>query len=242
MSTGHAMDPSPKRLCHDLKTERPDVGRPLPAILRLLPISLYLSGAAALGFSALFLWQFKLDLEARDSWRTSEAATRSEQTHLAAETEAINRESKRAEEARKWLQGSEPMQEMIVSVVQSMQPGSTLADLSLARDKDDPRKISFTMEVASGGPAQLDKTINSLAKSLHYRPYFTQQKQEKGGAIAYSATLIKQDRKEPRPNPAAPAAAPAAAPIATPAPTPAPVAGFTPLPPSPSLVPAMLQP
>ena len=84
------MDPSPKRLCHDLKTERPDVGRPLPAILRLLPISLYLSGAAALGFSALFLWQFKLDLEARDSWRTSEAATRSEQSHLAAETEAIN--------------------------------------------------------------------------------------------------------------------------------------------------------
>jgi hypothetical protein len=123
-----------------------------------------------------------------------------------------------------------------------MQPGSTLADLSLARDKDDPRKISFTMEVASGGPAQLDKTINSLAKSLHYRPYFTQQKQEKGGAIAYSATLIKQDRKEPRPNPAAPAAAPEAASIATPAPTPAPVAGFTPLLPSPSLVPAMLQP
>ena len=240
------MDPSPKRLCHDLKTERPDVGRPLPAILRLLPISLYLSGAAALGFSALFLWQFKLDLEARDSWRTSEAATRSEQSHLAAEAEAINRESKRADEARKWLQGSEPMQEMVVSVVQSMQPGSTLADLSLARDKDDPRKISFTMQVASGGPAQLDKTVNSLAKSLHYRPYFTQQKQEKGGAIAYSATLIKQDRKEPRLEPAAstatltPVATPVTAPTA--AATAAPVAGLPPLPPSPSLVPTLLQP
>lgn len=240
------MDQSPKRLCHDLKTERPDVGRPLPAILRLLPISLYLSGAAALGFSALFLWQFKLDLEARDSWRTSEAATRTEQSHLAAETEAINRESKRAEEARKWLQGSEPMQEMVVSVVQSMQPGSTLADLSLARDKDDPRKISFTMQVASGGPAQLDKTVNALAKSLHYRPYFTQQKQEKGGAIAYSATLIKQDRKEPRLEPAAsattPVATPATAPTAAAAAAPAPVAGLTPLPPSPSLVPTPLQP
>lgn len=238
------MDQSPKRLCHDLKTERPDVGRPLPAILRLLPISLYLSGAAALGFSALFLWQFKLDLEARDSWRTSEAATRSEQSHLAAETEAINRESKRAEEARKWLQGSEPMQEMVVSVVQSMQPGSTLADLSLARDKDDPRKISFTMQVASGGPAQLDKTVNALAKSLHYRPYFTQQKQEKGGAIAYSATLIKQDRKEPRLEPAASATTPVATPVTAPtaAATAAPVAGLPPLPPSPSLVPTLLQP
>ena len=134
------------------------------------------------------------------------------------------------------------MQEMVVSVVQSMQPGSTLADLSLARDKDDPRKISFTMQVASGGPAQLDKTVNALAKSLHYRPYFTQQKQEKGGAIAYSATLIKQDRKEPRLEPAASTATltPVTAPTA--AATAAPVAGLPSLPPSPSLVPTLLQP
>lgn len=192
------MDPKTKRICHDLKTERPDVGRPLPAILRLLPIGLYLSGAAALVFSSLFLWQFKAAQESRDTRRSEEALSKSEQTRLAAEMDAISREAKRAEDARKWIQGSDPMQELLVTVVRSMRPTSSLADLGLIRDKDDPRKIAFTMQVSTGGPAQLDETVGQLASALNYRPYFAQQKQEKGGEIAYSATLIKQDRKDQR--------------------------------------------
>jgi hypothetical protein len=192
------MDPKLKRICHDLKTERPDVGRPLPAILRLLPIGLYLSGAAALGFSSLFLWQFKTAQENRDTRRGEEALSKSEQTRLAAEMDAISREAKRAEDARKWIQGSDPMQELLVTVVRTMRPTSALADLGLIRDKDDPRKIAFTMQVTTGGPAQLDETVGQLASALNYRPYFAQQKQEKGGEIAYSATLIKQDRKDQR--------------------------------------------
>jgi hypothetical protein len=192
------MDPKLKRICHDLKTERPDVGRPLPAILRLLPIGLYLSGGAALGFSSLFLWQFKTAQENRDTRRGEEALSKSEQTRLAAEMDAISREAKRAEDARKWIQGSDPMQELLVTVVRTMRPTSALADLGLIRDKDDPRKIAFTMQVTTGGPAQLDETVGQLASALNYRPYFAQQKQEKGGEIAYSATLIKQDRKDQR--------------------------------------------
>jgi len=203
------MDPKLKRICHDLKTERPDVGRPLPAILRLLPIGLYLSGAAALCFSTLFLWQFKAAQENRDTRRGEEAMSKSEQARLAAETDAISREAKRAEDARKWIQGSDPMQELLVTVVRSMRPTSSLADLSLIRDKDDPRKIAFTMQVSTGGPAQLDETVGQLASALNYRPYFAQQKQEKGVEIAYSATLIKQDRKEQRSEQAAVPAAPA---------------------------------
>jgi hypothetical protein len=204
------MDPKFKRICHDLKTERPDVGRPLPGILRLLPIGLYMSGAAALGFSALFLWQFKSAQQHRDTRRGEEAGFKSEQARLVAETETINREAKRAEDARKWIQGSEPMQELLVTVVRSMRPTSSLADLSLSRDKDDPRKIGFTMQVSSGGPTQLDDTVGQLASSLNYRPYSAQQKQEKGGEIAYSATLIKQDRKEQRNEQASATPSPAA--------------------------------
>jgi hypothetical protein len=204
------MDSKLKRICHDLKTERPDVGRPLPGILRILPVGLYLSGAAALGFSALFLWQFKSARESRDTWRGEEAAAKTEQARLVTENDSITREAKRAEDARKWVQGSEPMQELLVKVVRSMRPTSSLAELGLLRDKDDPRKIVFTMQVSSGGPTQLDDTVGQLASGLNYRPYFAQQKQEKGGEIAYSATLIKQDRKDPRLDQAA--ASPAAAP------------------------------
>jgi hypothetical protein len=205
------MDAKTKRICHDLKTERPDVGRPLPGILRLLPIGLYMSGVAALGFSTLFLWQFRSARESRDSWRADEANAKTNQAKLVAETDSISREAKRAEDARKWVQGSEPMQELLVTVVRSMRPTSSLSDLSLIRDKDDPRKIKFDMQVSSGGPTQLDETVGQLASSLNYRPYFAQQKQEKGGEIAYSATLIKQDRKDPRTEQAAVSPSPAAA-------------------------------
>jgi len=216
------MDPKRTRLCHDLKTERPDVGRPLPGILRLLPIGLYLSGAAALGFSALFLWQFRTSMEARDQWQQDQAAAKNEQVRLAAETDAVSREAKRAEEARKWLQGSEPMQELLVSVVRSMRPTSTLAELGLTRDPEDPRKIIFAMQISSGGPAQLEDTVNTLASSLNYRPYFAQTKTERAGDVAYSATLIKQDRKDPRSEQASttpPATPPATPALAQPAPT-----------------------
>lgn len=190
------MDSKLNRVCHDLKTERPDVGRPLPGILRILPIGLYLSGAAALAFSALFLWQFRAAREARDSHRTTEANAKAKQAQLVATTDSITKEAKRAEDARKWVMGSDPMQEVLLNVVRSMRPTSALSDLSLIRDKDDPRKIAFTMQVISGGPTQLDETVGQLANALNYRPYFAQQKQEKGGEIAYSATLIKQERKD----------------------------------------------
>lgn len=203
------MDSKIKHICHDLKTERPDVGRPLPGILRILPVGLYLSGMAALCFSGLFLWQFKAARELRDSRRGDEAAAKADQAKLTAETESISREAKRAEDARKWIQGSEPMQELLVTVVRSMRPTSALGELSLTRDKDDPRKIGFTMQVSSGGPTQLDDTVGQLATSLNYRPYFAQQKQEKGGEIAYSATLIKQDRKDGRTEQASASPAPA---------------------------------
>lgn len=203
------MDSKLNRICHDLKTERPDVGRPLPGILRLLPVGLYLSGAAALGFSALFLWQFKSAREARDSHRGREAASKMQQGQLVSQTDSITLEAKRAEDARKWIQGSDPMQEVLVTVVRSMRPTSALSDLSLLRDKDDPRKIKFDMQVISGGPTQLDDTVGQLASALNYRPYFAQQKQEKGGEIAYSATLIKQDRKESRTEQASTTPAPA---------------------------------
>ncbi|MFN0125940.1 MAG: hypothetical protein ACKV19_04545 [Verrucomicrobiales bacterium] len=209
------MDLKHKRICHDLKTDRPDVGRPLPGILRLLPFGLYLSGASALAFSALFLWQFKSAQQARDRARGEESSFKTRQAQLAAEIDSISREAKRAEEARKWVQGSEPMQELLVTVVRSMRPTSALADLSLTRDKDDPRKIGFTMQVSSGGPTQLDETVTQLASALNYRPYFAQQKQEKGGEIAYSATLIKQDRKETRSEQAAASPAPTASPAVT---------------------------
>jgi hypothetical protein len=206
------MDSKQRRICHDLKTERYDVGRPLPGILRLLPAGTYFTAVASVGLSGLLLWQLKQAQVARDGWRGEEAARKSEQARLTQENDAVTKEAKRAEDVRKWVLGSDPMQELLVTIVRSMRPTSALSDLSLTRDKDDPKKISFTLQVSAGGPAQLDETLGKLATSLSYRPYFASQKQEKGGEIAYSATLIKQVRKDSRTEQAANTSAPSGTP------------------------------
>jgi hypothetical protein len=202
------MDSRQKRICHDLKTERHDVGRPLPGILRLLPIGTYFAAAASLALSGLLFWQFKQAQVARDGWRSAEAEQKREQAALSAENDSVTREAKRAEDVRKWVQGSDPMQELVVAVVRSMRPTSSISDFGLVRDKDDPKKISFSMQISAGGPAQLDETLGKLASALNYRPYFAQQKQEKGGEIAYSATLIKQEKRESQTDQAANTVAP----------------------------------
>ena len=202
------MDSKQRRICHDLKTERHDVGRPLPGFLRLLPAGTYFVAAASLGLSALLLWQFKQAQVARDSWQAEEASRKTEQARLTQENDSVTKEAKRADDVRKWVLGAHPMQDLLVSVVRSMRPTSALSDLSLLRDKDDPKKISFGLHISAGGPAQLDETLGKLASSLNYRPYFAQQKQEKGGEIAYSATLIQQERRESRTEQAANTAAP----------------------------------
>lgn len=207
------MDSKQRRICHDLKTERHDVGRPLPGFLRMLPLGTYFVAATSMGLCALLLWQFKQAQIARDGWRAEETNRQSEQARLTQQNDSITKEAKRAEDVRKWVVGSHPMQELLVSIVRSMRPTSALSDLGLIRDKDDPKKIAFNLQIGTGGPAQLDETLGKLASSLNYRPYFAQQKQEKGGEIAYSATLIKQEKRGSNTEQAANTAVPAGAPV-----------------------------
>jgi hypothetical protein len=192
------MDPRQKRLCHDIKTERPDVGKPLPGILRLLPVGAYFTLVASVGLSALLGIQLRMARSARDNWKEQEAERQNESARLKVETEAVTQEAKRAEDVRRWVVGSEPMQDVVVAIVRSMRPSSALSDLHLTRDKNDPRKVSFALQLNSGGPSQLDQTLGKLTSDLNFRPYFAQQKQEKGGEISYSATLIKQEKHDPK--------------------------------------------
>ena len=190
------MDTKVRRLCHDLKTERPDVGKPLPAVLRLLPIGAYFIAVAAVGLCLLLAWQLRAARDDRDVARSEEASHKAKQAQITAEAGAITAETKRAEEARKWIEGCESVQDLVVTVVRSMRPTSSLADISLVRDPADPKKIQMSLQISAGGPTQLDETLNQITTQLGYRQYFAVQKAEKGGEISYQCTLIKQARRE----------------------------------------------
>ncbi len=208
------MDTNTRRLCHDLKTERPDIGRPLPGILRLLPLGFYAAVLASICLTALLAWQTGRARVARDEARAEETTFKSQGASLTAEITQITTETKKAEDVKKWVVGSEPVQEVVVSVLRSMRPTSSVGDLALVRDKDDPRKFSFNLVIGAGGPGQLDETMGRLAGEFGFRPYFASQKQEKAGEIAYSATLIKQERSAEDTKKQATAPPPADAPIA----------------------------
>ena len=190
------MDTRQKRLCHDLKTERPDVGKPLPALVAVAPVGAYFTLVASVGFCALLGIQLRMARSARDNWKSQETERQSESARLKVETEAVAQEAKRAEDVRRWVLGSEPMQDVVVAVVRSLRPSSALSEIGLSRDKNDPRKVAFALQLNSGGPTQLDQTLGKLTSELNFRPYFAQQKQEKGGEINYSATLIKQEKHD----------------------------------------------
>ena len=230
------MEPRLSTLCHDLKTERPDIGRPLPGILRIVPIGFGFSLLATISLSALLFWQFRQARDARDHWRSEEEAQKATAARVAKETEEINAEKKRAEDVRKWVAGSSSVQEIVLTVLRSMGATGSLSELSLIRDKDDPKKIDFSMLVTNGGNPQLAATIGKLSGDLNYRPLFPNTLPIKGGGVDYRATLLKSERAADLPDtlrsavPAAvsPAAAGASAtPAAAPAPAAPPTVGST---------------
>jgi hypothetical protein len=192
------METRQRRISHDFKTERPDVGKPLPALLRLLPFGAYFSMVASVGLAALLGWQLSRAHKARDEWKAQETTLLAQNEKVKKEIEAVTRETKRAEEVKRWVVGSEPMQDVVVAIVRSMRPSSALSEVQLVRDRNDPRKVEFSLQLTSGGASQLDQTLGKLTSELNYRPYFAQQKQEKGGEISYSATLIKQEKQDPK--------------------------------------------
>lgn len=207
------MTSSPRRICHDLKTERPDVGQPLPGILRLLPLGIYASTLASICLATLLAWQTSRAREARDEARAEEALLRNQAAAIESQIASITAETKKAEEVKKWVAGSSSVQEVVVSILRSMRPTSTVSDLSLIRDKDDPRKLNFNLVISSGGPGQLDDIMSRLANEFGYRPYFASQKQERAGEITYSATLIKQERANDETRKQAAASSPGEVPV-----------------------------
>ena len=55
--------------CHDLKTDRPDIGQPLPRILVLLPIVFVFTVLGAIALNALLFFQMRNSEQATEVWK-----------------------------------------------------------------------------------------------------------------------------------------------------------------------------
>ncbi|CAN5331488.1 hypothetical protein BH23VER1_BH23VER1_06290 [soil metagenome] len=184
----------PNALCHDLKTERPDVGQPLPAALRLLPFAFYLTTVGAIVLTAYFYFELSSARAAKESWIADEQQQVRLLKDLETVTEEVKTETRRAEEIAAWVEGSRSIQELCLAVSRSMDQDLTISRLSLERQKENPAQIQIGMELGvrrgTDGPRQLDQTLDRLDQ-INYRSYGRGQTQ-KQGVVSFTATLLHQ--------------------------------------------------
>ena len=178
--------------CHDLKTDRPDIGQPLPGILALLPIVFVLSVIAAIALNTLFFFQLRNSEQAKEEWKLKVAEESAKQKEIVAMIELIKDEERRANDVRDWVEGSRQMQPLAVSIARSMDVKSSIAELSLLRDSENPKQIKLGFKFDNGGQKQLDATLEAV-NALGYRSYSANQTAGKEGSLDYQATLIWQN-------------------------------------------------
>ena len=177
---------------HDIKTERQDITKPLPRILILVPVMFCISCVAAISLNLLFLFKIKDSETAKIEWqgKIEEEALRKSETEK--KIELIKDEDRRAKDVHDWVEGSRQIQPLAVRVARSMGIKSSIEQLSLIRDMENPHQIRIGLDFVNGGQKQLDATLSAI-NELGYRAYSANQTSGQGGQVDYQATLIWQE-------------------------------------------------
>ena len=176
---------------HDIKTERQDITKPLPRILIFVPIMFYISCVAAIVLNLLFLLKIKESETAQFEWQGKIEEEKLLKSETEKKIELIKDEDRRAKDVHDWVEGSRQLQPLAVGVARSMNVKSSIEELSLVRDIENPHQIRIGVNFVNGGQKQLDSTLSAI-NELGYRAYSANQTSGQGGQVDYQATLIWQ--------------------------------------------------
>ncbi|HWB06407.1 MAG TPA: hypothetical protein VG796_25510 [Verrucomicrobiales bacterium] len=186
-------------IMHDLKPERPDLSPPLPAFLMVLPVLFYLSCVGAVGLGALFT--LKTNQAQKDEQREldSEQDVKRQIMALKQEQKIIDDTHAKAREVEAWMHSTEPLMDVVCAVINSVKKTHTLSSLRLSRTADKPEHIEMRIEINNGGNQQKEDTVQALVKQ-GYQTFrddlIAPNKNDKDGAVTYTATLVKAASSE----------------------------------------------
>ncbi len=178
----------PKDIADDFKTDRKDITPPLPAVLRLVPILFYLTVISSLILSGLFLYQLKLANDNIAAARGGLADAQAQVATMAAERTQLESRILRATDVQAWVEGSRPIQPLVVAVARSINQEASLADLKLDRDNEAPSSLKLAMRIGTSSPSQLEETTDAI-----FRESFRLLQPEQTlaeGQINYRATIV----------------------------------------------------
>lgn len=186
-------------LMHDLKTERPDLAPPLPAIMMVLPVMFYLSAIGAVGLGTLFTVKTKQARADERREMDSEQEVRRTIASLKQEQKAIDETHSKAKEVETWIDSTQPLMEIVAAVINSVKTGNTLSSLRLSRTQEKPQHIEMRVQINSGGTVQKEETVLALVKSGYqtFRDDLSSpDKNDRLGEVTYTATLVKSKTTE----------------------------------------------
>lgn len=180
-----------ERQIDDFKSDRKDIAPPLPVVLRLVPLLFYCSIAVAIILSSIFAIQFQLAVQKRDAHKAQTASLATQTQDARSQRTALESQIKKATDIQSWVASSRPLQPLLVEITRSMGARSSIVDLRLDREPDNPSQIKMGLRMGTDSTKQLDLTVEKIA-NLNYRAFSPTQTLGRG-ELDYKATLVHQD-------------------------------------------------
>lgn len=173
---------------HDLKTERQNVSEGLPAGYKAVPFAFYVVTAATLLLSLYFYLGKQTYQASSDEMQLRLAEAETLEFQHQATQQGLAAESQRAEGIARWLEGSHPIQPVVVAIGRSMARDSTVAELALDRNPELPAHTLMQLKIDGAGTQQIETTLAAIYQ-LNYQTYSAQQVKGRN-ATDFQATLI----------------------------------------------------
>lgn len=175
----------------DFKTDRKDIMPPLPMVFRLVPILFYGALAFMVVISGVALYQSKVATQRRDAIQRKVASLKAEIAKLKTDRAALEARIREATDLENWVLASMPLQPLIVAIVRSMAPNSSIVALKLERDADTPSQLRLGLRLNTDSDKQLEDTLGVI-RDMHYREFSPTQTRVRGD-LDYKASLLWQN-------------------------------------------------
>jgi len=183
----------------DLKTERKDITAPLPMIMRLVPILFYGSLAFLVVIGSMASLRIKFADDRRKAVLRQVVDLKAKIAETKKQRSALEARIGEAVDLEDWVLASMPLQPLVVAIIRSMSPQSSIVDLTIERDAETPSQLRISMRLNSDSDKQLERTLEVI-RSMNYREFNPTQTRVRGD-LDYKASLLWQDPNSERQTP-----------------------------------------
>ncbi len=175
----------------DFKTERKDVMPPLPMVFRLVPILFYCSLGFLVVVGSLAILHGRMASAKRDAFIKNIADVKSDIAKRKAERAELEAKIREATDLESWVLASMPLQPLVVNLIRSMGPKSSIVSLTIERDAETPSQLRMNLRLNTDSDQQLEDSLEVI-RGMHYREFSPTQTRVRGD-LDYKASLLWQN-------------------------------------------------